>query len=662
MRDLKPYYDREFITQAFRGVLGREPDEEGIRHYLRLLERGWYRVEVVGRMRYSAEGRKVRARIAGLLPALAVRLVFRIPVLGYLLELLVVVLRLPRRLRELERFQHSAMGGVERLRQDVAAFRVALERAPQSVPDPRLNADWRPAARTARSTPGSNGRGAAESVDLSLLKADWHRQLSELEARLTGSLREQAQLMQSVRPGGLGWPGGANKRAAALELRLTNKIQELESRQARTLLERMDRVSEMESKLLTWQGEWQTKAAAQESRQARQFAGLLNEVNDAMNTVTNRGAVSGALAELEQRMREENERTRQIEVRTDHLEVRAGEIAEQLSSLGSRFMEELADTANHVTVTSERLNERGAFLENEFGGLAQEVSTFQSHLNHLQVTFGNQIDDALNAVTRLRRDVILQERRSGLLLEEARKRMPGPLTPEQLAVFNEEGQRLLDAMYVSFEDEFRGTREDIKQRLEVYLPLLRDAGLGGQGREILDVGCGRGEWLEVLRDNGLVAKGVDNNRIMVESCRNLGLEITESDVLEYLRSLPDESLGAVTGFHIIEHLPFEVLVALFDECLRVLVTGGLMIFETPNPGNLQVAAYNFYFDPSHRNPLPSPMVAYTAEARGFTRVRVMELHPFPEFETAQLEQTGFQARLRQLLLGPQDYSVIGYKP
>lgn len=219
----------------------------------------------------------------------------------------------------------------------------------------------------------------------------------------------------------------------------------------------------------------------------------------------------------------------------------------------------------------------------------------------------------------------------------------------------------LDAFYVSFEDRFRGTREDIKQRVAVYLPVVRDAKAGAKNAPILDVGCGRGEWLELLNDNHLVAHGVDLNRVMVSQCQELGLEVTEAEAIAYLRKLKTNSLGAVTGMHIIEHIPFKRLIALFDEVLRVLKPGGVAIFETPNPENLIVGACNFYYDPTHLNPLPPESMKFVMEARGFGRIEVMRLHPQPEAAMLREGAAQVQQIVNGLLFGAQDYSLVAFK-
>jgi O-antigen chain-terminating methyltransferase len=176
------------------------------------------------------------------------------------------------------------------------------------------------------------------------------------------------------------------------------------------------------------------------------------------------------------------------------------------------------------------------------------------------------------------------------------------------------------------------------------------------------LGCGRGEWLEFLHHKGITARGVDINRVFLEGCRELGLDVVEQDVIGYLRNLKANTVGAVTSFHLIEHLPLKTLIALLDEILRVLRPGGLVILETPNPANTQVGSYNFYFDPTHRNPLPGPLTQYLLEARGFCRTKFMPLHPSWEIPDILTEgDSHVQRVIYQFFFGPQDYAVLAYK-
>lgn len=212
----------------------------------------------------------------------------------------------------------------------------------------------------------------------------------------------------------------------------------------------------------------------------------------------------------------------------------------------------------------------------------------------------------------------------------------------------------LDDWYVGFEDLFRGSREETKRSQEVYLPYVSAAGAGTGQAPVLDVGCGRGEWLELLKERGYTARGVDLNHTMVRENHARGLDVVEQDVIEYLAGLPDRSVGMVTGFHIIEHLPVDVLARLFDEARRVLKPGGCALFETPNPENLVVGAYTFYFDPTHRHPLPPKMIDHFVRGRGFAEVEILRLHP-------RDEAGGDSEFLDRWFRGPTDYAVIGWK-
>lgn len=257
-----------------------------------------------------------------------------------------------------------------------------------------------------------------------------------------------------------------------------------------------------------------------------------------------------------------------------------------------------------------------------------------------------------------RAQLVLLERRVSILLEEARR--SGTLQSPNGAGQASVDLPVPDPVYLDFEDIFRGDRADIKSRHEVYLPYLRDASTELQDLRILDIGCGRGEWLELLRENGFSATGVDGNSSMVAACRERGLDVQHGEAIHHLRTLPSGSLGGVTGLHIIEHLPIASLVALVDEVLRVLKPGGLVIFETPNPDNMLVSSNTFYLDPTHQKPLPSLLTRFILESRGFCRIEALPLHPFPP--SFRLPEDSEAAKLlNERFFGAQDYAVIGRK-
>jgi len=209
-----------------------------------------------------------------------------------------------------------------------------------------------------------------------------------------------------------------------------------------------------------------------------------------------------------------------------------------------------------------------------------------------------------------------------------------------------------------FEEKFRGTRADIRQRQQNYVQFIELVGAGTPQYPVLDLGCGRGEWLELLSDNGYTAAGIDLNRVMVQQCRALNLKADESDALGFMRALTGASLGALTSFHMIEHLAWQDVIALFDEAFRVLKPGGCLIFETPNPENIIVGSCTFYTDPSHVRPIPPATLEYLAQARGFFDTTIIRSSPLHFFDT-QLQ--GDMAPMMDIFNCGQDYALIAFK-
>ena len=240
------------------------------------------------------------------------------------------------------------------------------------------------------------------------------------------------------------------------------------------------------------------------------------------------------------------------------------------------------------------------------------------------------------------------------LIDEAKKRLPVEIDIKELI---QEEEHQFDPLYVEFEDKFRGTRADIKQRMEAYLPYLLKLRLEKNQIEILDVGCGRGEWLELLKDNNYKAKGIDLNAIMVSLSQGFGLDTKKIDVIEHLKLLEDESLSMITGFHIIEHLPFNILMDMYKECYRVLQKGGMIIFETPNPENLLVSAHYFYTDPTHINPLVPATTQFLVEYSGFQDIEIKRLHKYSQHNPINIDNEFLEKHFNNEM----DYSVIGYK-
>ncbi|HYC42799.1 MAG TPA: class I SAM-dependent methyltransferase [Noviherbaspirillum sp.] len=213
-----------------------------------------------------------------------------------------------------------------------------------------------------------------------------------------------------------------------------------------------------------------------------------------------------------------------------------------------------------------------------------------------------------------------------------------------------------DLFYRAYEDRHRGSRELIKSRLRVYAPFLQPAASLFQPATAIDLGCGRGEWLEILRENGFNAFGVDLDDGMLDGCRELGLDARKADAVQSLRDLPTGCLALVSAFHVVEHMPFDVVRTLIEEALRVLRPGGLLILETPNPENLVVGASSFYQDPSHVRPVPSELLSFAVEFAGFARNKLLRLQEAPELHS------GRAPSLLDVLGGVSpDYAIVGQK-
>jgi len=274
-----------------------------------------------------------------------------------------------------------------------------------------------------------------------------------------------------------------------------------------------------------------------------------------------------------------------------------------------------------------------------------------------------------NSLAEVRMQFNYQQRNQDAFLQEMIERSSQAQDSNQApiqSVLKEHIDDKLDAYYVAFEDACRGTREEIRKNLSEYLPYIQNtidalALSEDESAIITDVGCGRGEWLELVSEQGWHARGLDLNKVMVQDCQAKGLEVKEGDVVEYLSKLEENSLTAVTAFHIIEHLPFKSLLALFEGTIRALKPGGMIIFETPNPENVLVGSHTFYHDPTHRNPITPTSAQFLARYTGFSKIDILRLHPYP-VEARVPGNEPVTERVNGHLCGPQDYALIAYKP
>jgi 2-polyprenyl-3-methyl-5-hydroxy-6-metoxy-1,4-benzoquinol methylase len=218
----------------------------------------------------------------------------------------------------------------------------------------------------------------------------------------------------------------------------------------------------------------------------------------------------------------------------------------------------------------------------------------------------------------------------------------------------------LDHFFVKHADAFRGDREEIKRRVAVYLPYAQKAYAEAAQLPALDLGCGRGEWLQVLAAAGIPGGGIDSNREFIAAGAALGLDVTEGHLPQALRSVGAESRAVVSAIHVLEHLAFEDLLEVVDQTVRILKPGGIAIFETPNPKNLLVSSNNFYLDPTHRQPLPSEFLAFVLQARGLSELEVIPLQ-YANSDRLPDDGNPTEVFLNDHFFAAQDYGIIARK-
>ena len=187
----------------------------------------------------------------------------------------------------------------------------------------------------------------------------------------------------------------------------------------------------------------------------------------------------------------------------------------------------------------------------------------------------------------------------------------------------------LSHKYVGFEDAFRGSSEDIQRRLRDYIPIFAGAS------DVLDIGCGRGEFLALLRESGVTARGIDLNDAMVAVCREKGFDATKADALSYLRSLPHGSLGGLFAAQVVEHLEPAYLTRLLEAAFEALRPGAPIVLETINPACWFAFFESYIRDITHVRPLHPETLKFLLIASGFQQIEIRYRAPYPEHEKLQ---------------------------
>ena len=218
-----------------------------------------------------------------------------------------------------------------------------------------------------------------------------------------------------------------------------------------------------------------------------------------------------------------------------------------------------------------------------------------------------------------------------------------------------------DSFYHQLENRYRGSVEEISNRLRIYLPDVEAAVIRTGHKPVMDIGCGRGEWLGLLDKAGIAAFGVDTNPVQIAAAREQGLDVRLGDAVAALADMEDNSLSVLTAHHVVEHLPFDTVAWITREAMRVLAPGGVLLYETPHTRNVLVGATTFHTDPTHLKPMPEQVLGVLFETAGFHPVEIRALHPHERFDEF-LAKPDFDNELAFLMFGPQDLAVLGQKP
>jgi 2-polyprenyl-3-methyl-5-hydroxy-6-metoxy-1,4-benzoquinol methylase len=210
----------------------------------------------------------------------------------------------------------------------------------------------------------------------------------------------------------------------------------------------------------------------------------------------------------------------------------------------------------------------------------------------------------------------------------------------------------LDFDYGRFAERFRGSEDYVKKGQQFYLPYFTGR------RAVLDIGCGRGEFLELMRDAGVEARGIDLSQESVDLCRHKGLQAERADLFQYLADLPEASLDGIFSAQVVEHLPPERLPDMIRLAASRLERHGVLAIETPNPECLAIFASHFYLDPTHTRPVPHALLTFYMEEYGLGLIDVRRLSSAIESMPAL---AGLPGDFREAFFGGLDYAIIGRK-
>jgi len=216
-----------------------------------------------------------------------------------------------------------------------------------------------------------------------------------------------------------------------------------------------------------------------------------------------------------------------------------------------------------------------------------------------------------------------------------------------------------DLNYGSFEDVFRGTTNDVRKKQKGFLKFIKKANNNTKKGFFVDIGCGRGEFLEALKENNFPYKGTEIDKQFIKRCKKQGLNVVEKDGLDFLRESSEGRFKGIVSFQVIEHLHPESMIHLIHQSFRTLQKGGVLILETVNPDSL-FSLMSFWKDPTHMHPIPSQVLKFYFQMAGFVDIKILFHEDVPKSQKL-VGNNANTKKLNKILFGPRDYAVIGWK-
>jgi O-antigen chain-terminating methyltransferase len=482
----------------------------------------------------------------------------------------------------------------------------------------------------------------AKAADFDDLASHWHAWREEWQRKLH---RNEVQFLKSLADLNTSF----FQKVMYVEAATQQRVSELQGAferhtgELRATYER--RAAELQSVCDQWMKDIQAVHNRQagefdESRKAavqleRSFRDTLLEVEKSFETKVGQleSAYADQISQFDQRTSQlERDAVASLQAQHDDFERLTNANSEAIQKATAGQIDALANESRHAASgMEERLVRQARDFESLLATSITDVQKkFYADLDRIRIEYERIIHAELR--------IVRQRMASGALSSEPAKPAAAPAS--------------LPFDYARFADRFRGPEHYVTEGQRFYVPYFAGR------RNVLDLGCGRGEFLKLMQEAGVPAKGIEAGEESVGYCRSLGLDATNADLFTYLSGQPEATLDGIFCSQVVEHLEPMRLPEMIRLCASRLSTGGILVIETPNPECLAIFATNFYLDPTHTRPVPPQLLAFYMEEFGLGRI---EIHRRAQAVDTVPEVAELPPGLREKLFDGMDYAIIAYR-